>query len=84
MRGSLLRQNGPMILHLSIDEQLAQRAQQVSESKGMSLDQLIRQYLEDLTARSSAEEDVAELRRLSGQGNSQGWKFNRDEIHERS
>ena len=24
------------------------------------------------------------LKRLSGQGNSRGWKFNRDEIHERS
>jgi antitoxin component of RelBE/YafQ-DinJ toxin-antitoxin module len=73
-----------MTLNLSIDEQLAQRAQQIAESQGMSLDQLIRHYLEKLTAQSSAKEDIAELRRLSGQGNSQGWKFNRDEIHERS
>ncbi|HEY0512319.1 MAG TPA: MerR family transcriptional regulator [Thermoanaerobaculia bacterium] len=73
-----------MTLHVSIDEQLAQRAQQVAEGKGLSLDQLIRHYLEDLTAEPSAEEDIAELRRLSGQGSSQGWKFNRDEIHERS
>jgi hypothetical protein len=72
-----------MTLNLSIDEQLAQRAQQVAESQGMSLDQLIRHYLEDLTVRPSAEEDMAEFRRLSGQGNSQGWRFNRDEIHER-
>jgi hypothetical protein len=73
-----------MTLSLSIDEQLAHRAQQVAESKGMSLDQLIRHYLEDLTAQPSAEADIAELRRLSGQGNSQGWRFNRDEVHERS
>ena len=73
-----------MTLNLSIDEQLAQRAQQVAESQGMSLDQLIRHYLEDLTDRPSAEAEIAEFRRLSGQGNSQGWKFNRDEIHERS
>jgi len=73
-----------MTLHLSIDEQLAQRAQQVAESQGISLDQLIRHYLEGLTTQSSAEADIAELRRLSGQGDSQGWKFNRDEIHERS
>jgi hypothetical protein len=26
---------------------------------------------------------MAELRRLSGQGDSRGWKFNREEIHER-
>ena len=73
-----------MTLHLSLDEQLAERAQHVAESQGMSLDQLIRHYLENLTTQSSAEEDIAELRRLSGQGGSRGWKFNRDEIHQRS
>jgi hypothetical protein len=73
-----------MTLNVSVDEQLAQRAQQVAESRGMSLDQLVRHYLEELTTRSSAEDDITELRRLSGQGNSQGWRFNRDEIHERS
>lgn len=73
-----------MTLNISIDEQLARQAQQVAESRGMSLDQLIRRYLQDLTRPPSAEEDIAELRRLSGRGDSQGWRFNRDEIHERS
>lgn len=31
----------------------------------------------------TTEADIDELRRLSGQGDSQGWKFNRDEIHSR-
>jgi hypothetical protein len=31
----------------------------------------------------TAKADIEELRRLSGQGDSQGWKFNRDEIHSR-
>jgi len=73
-----------MTLHLSIDEQLAHKAQQLAESRGMDLDQLVRNLLEDLTAQPSPEADIAELRRLSGQGNSQGWKFDRDEVHERS
>jgi antitoxin component of RelBE/YafQ-DinJ toxin-antitoxin module len=73
-----------MTLSVSIDEQIAQRAREVAESRGMSLDELIRHYLEDLTMKSSAQEDMAEIRRLSGQGNSHGWKFNRDEVHERS
>jgi hypothetical protein len=73
-----------MTLNVSVDEQLAQRARQVAESRGMSLDQLIRHYLEDLTTQPSAEQDMEELRRLSGQGDSQGWRFNRDEVHERS
>jgi hypothetical protein len=74
----------PMTLNIPIDEKLARRAQQVAESQGMSLDQLIRRYLQDLTTQPSAEEDIAELRRLSGRGDSQGWTFNRDEVHERS
>jgi hypothetical protein len=72
-----------MTLTVTIDEQIAQRAQEVAESMGMSLDQLIRSYLEDLALRPTAAEDMAELRRLSGQGSSQGWKFNRDEVHDR-
>jgi hypothetical protein len=81
---SLAENVRPMTLNLSIDEELAQGARQVAESRGMSLDQLIRQYLEDLTDLPSAEAEIAEFRRLSGQGSSQGWRFNRDEIHERS
>ncbi len=30
------------------------------------------------------EEELAELRRLSGQGDSQGWIFNRDDLYERN
>ncbi|MEA2600784.1 MAG: hypothetical protein QOF89_1776 [Acidobacteriota bacterium] len=75
-----------MTLTVTIDEQLAQRAREVAEDLGMSLEQLILRYLEDITSplpQSSAEEDVAEIRSLSGRGGSQGWRFNRDEIHER-
>jgi hypothetical protein len=75
-----------MTLTVSIDEQLAQRARKVAEGLGMNLEQLILRYLECLTSpssQSSAEEDMAEVRRLSGRGNSKGWRFNRDEIHER-
>jgi hypothetical protein len=40
------------------------------------------------SVKSKADEDhaelsVEELERLSGQGNSVGWTFNRDEIHQR-
>ncbi len=73
-----------MTVTVDLDDQLANRAHEVAEGLGVSLDQLIRHYLEDLTSESSAEEDIAEIRRLSGLGHSQGWKFNRDEIHERS
>lgn len=79
-----------MILNLSIDEQIVQRAQKLAESRGMSLDQLVQQLLEErieefdyLIPQPSVEEDIAEFRRLSGQGDSGGWKFNREELYDR-
>lgn len=73
-----------MKLTLSIDESVVKEAQKVAESMGKSLNQLIRDYLKEITSRS-VEEAIAELRRLSaeGKGQSRGWKFNRDEIYER-
>lgn len=72
-----------MTLQLSIDEHIVQGARKVAESMGTSIDQLVRDYLERLTSHQNLDEEMEELRRLSGQGDSRGWKFNRDEIHER-
>ena len=74
-----------MNVTLSIDENLLRRARRVAESMGKSVNQLIRDYLEEITSQSSVEEEIAEFERLSfgGGGRSRGWKFNRDEIHER-
>ena len=88
-----------MTLQLAIDDHLAQEARKVAESRGMSVEQLVLDFLERLTSEQSLDEEMAELRRLStaaqfkaelqrlsaeGKGHSKGWKFNRDEIHERS
>jgi Family of unknown function (DUF6364) len=75
-----------MNLTLSIDERLVEQARQVAQSMGTSLNQLVRAYLEEITSQPTAAQDMAELRRLSieGKGRSGGWKFNRDEIHERA
>jgi Family of unknown function (DUF6364) len=73
-----------MNLTLSVDEQLVVRARQRAETLGKSLNQLIRDYLENLAGGDDPEKSIAEFRRLSGRGNSRGWRFNRDEIHERS
>ena len=74
-----------MNLTLSIDERLVEDARRVAATMGKSVNQLIREYLEQLTSTSTVEEDLAELRRLSkqGKGNSKGWKFDRDEVHAR-
>jgi hypothetical protein len=74
-----------MNLTLSIDERLVKEARRAARARGKSLNQLIREYLEQLTARDNPRREVEELRRLSaeGRGRSRGWRFNRDEVHER-
>lgn len=75
-----------MNITLSLDEHLVESASKVAESKGTSLNQLIREYLTQLAQESDAADDVAELRRLSEEtrGHSKGWRFDREALHERS
>ncbi len=75
-----------MNLTLSVNDELVKDARQAAEAMGKSLNQLIREYLEQLTARDHPSDDVEELRRLTtqGEGRSQGWRFDRGELHERS
>ncbi|HYU35734.1 MAG TPA: DUF6364 family protein [Thermoanaerobaculia bacterium] len=75
-----------MNLTLAVDDRLVERARKIAESQGKSLNQVIREYLEELTSPSTAAGEMEELRRLSleGQGRSRGWKFDRREIHERT
>jgi hypothetical protein len=72
-----------MNVTLSVDEQLVARARQKAEALGKSLNQVIRDYLQTLVGGDDAERSIEEFRKLSGQGHSQGWRFNRDEIHSR-
>ncbi len=73
-----------MNITLSVDEQVVAAARQRAAALGTSLNQLVRDYLRSLTDDDDAERWVEEFRRLSGKGHSNGWRFNRDEIHERS
>jgi replicative DNA helicase len=73
-----------MNLTLSIDEQIVSRARKKAEALGKSLNQVIRDYLQKLAGGDDPENSIEEFKRLSGQGDSRGWRFNRDEIHERS
>lgn len=73
-----------MNVTLSVDEQLVARARKKAEALGKSLNQLIRDYLQTLAGGDDPERSIAEFQQLSGTGNTRGWRFNRDEIHERS
>ena len=73
-----------MNVTLSIDEQLVARARKRAEALGKSLNQAIRDYLQNLAGGDDAESSIDEFKRLSGRGHSRGWRFSRDEIHERT
>ena len=75
-----------MNLTLSVDERLVKEARRAARAMGKSLNQLVRDYLEQLTARDDPRRDIEKIRRLSaeGKGRSRGWRFNRDEIHGRA
>jgi Family of unknown function (DUF6364) len=73
-----------MNLTLSVDEQTVEKARRVAKAMHKSLNQLVREYLEQLAGQDQAERDAEEFRRLSGQGKPDpDWKFNRDEIYDR-
>ena len=73
-----------MNVTLSIDAQLVAKARKKAAALGKSLNQLIRDYLQRLAGGDDPERSIQEFKRLSGGGHSRGWRFNRDEIHERS
>lgn len=74
-----------MNLTLSIDEKILRRARRAAASMGISLNQAVRRFLEDLAGDDSVDKDIAEMNDLSARsgGRSRGWRFDREEIHER-
>jgi len=72
-----------MNVTLSIDDQIVSKARKKAEALGKSLNQMIRDYLQTVAGGDDPERSIEEFKRLSGKGHSRGWRFNRDEIHER-
>jgi hypothetical protein len=71
---------------LSLDDRLLDRARKLAARRGLSLNQMIRDYLTEITGEPSTEELVAELDALwaESRGDSRGWRFNREELHDRA
>jgi hypothetical protein len=70
---------------LSVDDEVIQEARRRADAMGTSLNQIVRDYLEQFAGKTDPSANVAEFERLSRStlGNSHGWKFNREELHER-
>jgi hypothetical protein len=71
---------------LSIDDDVLARARELAARRGTSVNQLIREYLEELASERSSDEIIDELKKLwrSSSGNSAGNRWTREEIHDRA
>ncbi len=74
-----------MNVTLSINDETIQEARLRAEAMGTSVNQLVRDYLEQLAGRNDLNALAEEFERISrnSQANPVEWKFNRDELHER-
>lgn len=74
-----------MNITLSVDERVAENAREAARKMGKSLNQAVRDYLEQLggSARTSQEWDEFERSCLASPGRLNGWKFNREEANAR-
>jgi Family of unknown function (DUF6364) len=74
-----------MNITLSVDERVAENAREAARKMGKSLNQAVRDYLEQLGGQARQEEEwkAFEQRCLSSPGRLNGWKFNREEANER-
>ena len=75
-----------MNLTLAVDKRVVERARKAAESMGLSLNQAVRNFLEELAGGESVDSDVQEMNELSttSGGRARGWAFDRDGLHERS
>lgn len=74
-----------MNITLSVDEHVAQRAREAAQKMGKSLNQVVRDYLEQLAGGSRREQQWAqfEARCLASKATLAGWHFDRDEANAR-
>jgi antitoxin component of RelBE/YafQ-DinJ toxin-antitoxin module len=75
-----------MNITLAVDEQVLKRARKAVQAMGKSLNQAVRDYLEQL---ASADQNALQVERFvesarNSPGRLDGWRFNRDELHDRS
>lgn len=75
-----------MNITLSIDERIAEQARKAAGAMGKSLNQAVRDYLEQLARQQAiaAELEAYEASGLSTPGRLRGWKFDRDEANRRA
>lgn len=72
-----------MNITLAIDDRLVEKARRKADATGTSLNQVVRDQIQKYVGQDDPASAIDEFLKLSVEGDSQGWRFNRDEIHER-
>ena len=74
-----------MNITLSADAQTVEKARMAAQRMGNSLNQAVRDYLEQLAGSADRSQDWADFsqRCLDTNGQLKGWRFDRDQAHER-
>ena len=75
-----------MKVTLSIDDEILSRAREIATRRGTSLNQMIRDYLEEVVSDLSSDEILRELHEQweKSSGDSRGQRWTREELHERT
>jgi antitoxin component of RelBE/YafQ-DinJ toxin-antitoxin module len=75
-----------MNITLSVDERVAERARKAAQAMGKSLNQAVRDYLEQLAGAQALEAQVQAFEQSARQtpGRLNGWRFDRDEANSRA
>jgi len=74
-----------MNITLSIDERVAEQAREAAQAMGKSLNQAVRDYLEQLAGRAQLEAEIAAYLKSTSltPGRLGGWTFSRDDLQRR-
>jgi antitoxin component of RelBE/YafQ-DinJ toxin-antitoxin module len=75
-----------MNITLSINEQLADQAREAAEAMGKSLNQAVRDYLQQLAGAQQIDAEVTAFEQSARKtpGRLGGWRFDRDEANRRA
>ncbi|MFO1219433.1 MAG: DUF6364 family protein [Burkholderiaceae bacterium] len=75
-----------MNLTLSVDKQIAERARKAAQAMGKSLNQAVRDYLEQLAGQQQIAAELSAFERSARKtpGRLKGWRFDRAEANRRA
>ena len=75
-----------MNITLSVDERIALQARKAAQAMGKSLNQAVRDYLEQLAGGQQVDSELLAFERsaLNTPGRLAGWKFDREEANRRA